>query len=290
MGILLRLKFQVVPFFSSLLVLGLCLFPCQNSWASQDALVMVERAVIYADESMSAPIGYIKKGKRIKVGDIPRNKAQVYPIIVSGRVAYIKVLDVSTEKESVESDRLVAERFQKVTTQKFKSYVSASGLIFSSQIGLDAQNDQLADKDAFTWTGISLRGGVMTSSRWEFEFLINYLTGEEGDEGFRAVEIGMGGALRIFEKSRFIARIHAELLAIPYASYSLGELFRINGSGYSTGAGVSVSYQFTEHWGLSAYGGLHYMKLMSFEPPSPYKAIEPSFVGNRLGIGANYLF
>ncbi len=283
-------QFQRLPRIRLILVFMLSGFVCQNIWAAQDAIVMVDRAVIYADESMSAPIGFVRKGRRIKVGDIARNKAQVYPIIVSGKVGYIRVLDVSTEKESVESERLLAERFHKASTYKFKSNTSLAVFMYASQIGLSHQNGELADNDGVTWTGLSLRGGVQTGGKWELDFLMNYLSAEEGDEGFRAFEIGFGGGYRIFEKGRFITRISGQLLGIPYSSYALGDLFRVNGTGYSAGLQVSLSYRFTERWALEAIGGVHYTKLYGIEPPAPYQSIEPSFAGSRLGLGVNYAF
>ena len=98
MGRLFPLRFQIVRRLPLISALFFSLIFCQNLWAIQDALVIAEQAVIYADEQMSAPVGFVRKGKKIKVGDIPRNRAQVYPIIVSGKIAYIRVIDVNTQK------------------------------------------------------------------------------------------------------------------------------------------------------------------------------------------------
>src|SRR5680860_266278 len=108
--------------------------------AVTDALVMSDRAVIYADQEMTSPIGYVPRGKKIKVGEVARNKAQVYPIIVSGKLAYIRVIDVSTEKDQLDSTRLVAERFQKATKHDPKTRTTLSYFSYTSQISLDTDN------------------------------------------------------------------------------------------------------------------------------------------------------
>ena len=284
------LRFQIVrklPLLSALIFSSIF---CQDLWAIQDALVISDQAVIYADEQMSAPVGFVRKGKKIKVGDIPRNRAQVYPIIVSGKVAYIRVIDVNTQKESVDSTKLVAERFQRGTIQEYKSNYSLAFFNYSTQINLAEQNDQLKDKDPVTWYGAGIRGGVQFSPRWDLDIMLNYLNGKAERETFRMVEFGVGGAARIVDQNRFQLRLLLQGLLVPFASYAVGDVFRVNGFGFTAGAGLSATYRIGKYWGLEAFGGVYYTKLSGFSPPDPYKEIDPSFVGNRLGLALNYQF
>lgn len=287
---LLLLRFQLVRKLPRLCVLfTVCIF-APDLWAIQDALVIAERAVIYADEQMSAPVGYVRKGKKIKVGDIPRNRAQVYPIIVSGKVAYIRVNDVNTQKESVDSTRLVAERFQRGTIQEYKSNYSLSFFNYSTQISLDKPNDKVSDKDPVTWYGAGIRGGVQYTSRWDLDLMLNVLNGKAERETFRMVEFGAGMAARIIDQNRFQLRLLLQGLIVPFASYALGDKFRVNGYGFTTGAALSATYRFGKSWGMEAFGGMYYTKLSGFNSPEPYREIAPSFVGNRLGLALNYQF
>ena len=153
-------KFQILPLKTIFYLLFLIFFFCPKLWASQDAIVTADRAIIYSDREMTSPIGYIRKGKKISVGEIPRNLAQVYPVVVSGKIAYIRVMDVTTEKESMDSSRLVAERFKKTTLKVKRSKFVASYFLFNSQITLDKENAQLMDKDSVAWNGVSLKGEV----------------------------------------------------------------------------------------------------------------------------------
>ncbi len=99
-------------------LLFIFLIHCPQVWAAQEAIVIADRAVIYADKTMSSPVGYILRGKKVTIGEIPRNKARLYPIVVSGRVAYIRVTDVSTEIDNLDTNRLVAERFLRAARKK----------------------------------------------------------------------------------------------------------------------------------------------------------------------------
>lgn len=283
-------KFQQLRICTPMSIVLLALFYCPNLWAAQDAIVMAEEAVIFADEKMSAPVGFVRRGKKIKVGDVARFKAQVYPLIVSGKVAYIRVTDVSTEKESVDSAVLVAERFQQQTKVEQKSSYSVSFLNYSSQVSLNKQNDRLKNNDPVNWYGVSIRGGNKVSAKWDLDMLLNIMNAKVETEAFRTVEFGLGGAMRFFEKSRFKLRAFAQFLAIPFSTYAVGGDFRVIGYGFTTGAGISSTYLLGKNFGVEGYGGFYYTKLSGFKSPAPYSEISPSFIGTRIGAGINYQF
>lgn len=264
---------------------------CPDLWASQDAIVSADEALVYADEEMTSPVGFVPRGKKIKVGTIPRNKAQVYPIIVSGKIAYIRVADVNTKKEYQDSSKLVAERFQKQTKEEqIKTSFSAAWSNYNSQISIKTTNGNIDDKDSLAWSGFGLRGNGIVNDRWELQLLANYFSATHEEETFKMVEAGLGGGYRFLQWGRLALRIEAHLLAVPWASYALGSQFRVNGTGYSTGAGLSMSLRLTQHWGIDGYGGAYYTKLQAFDVPEPYASIEPIFFGTRLGAGIHYAF
>lgn len=283
-------KFQLVRIFTLVSAIYFSLNFCQDLWAAQDALVIIEKAVIYADEQMSAPVGFVRKGKKVKIGENARNKAQVYPIVVSGKVAYIRAIDVSTERESNDSAVLVAERFQKASRSGQAYNYAVSFFNYSTQIDLEKENDELKNKDAVNWYGVGIRGGALVSPKWEFDVLLNLMNAKAEKEVFRAVEFGIGGAARIFDKGRFKLRGLLQLLAIPYSSYALADEFRVNGYGFTTGGGLNMAYRMGKNFGMEVYGGFYYTKLSGFKSSVPYNPIAPSFLGSRLGVGLNYQF
>ncbi len=260
-------------------------------WAVQDAIVIVEEAIVYSDVQMTSPVGYISKGKKIKIGEIPKNKAQVYPIVVSGKIAYIRVVDLSTEKADLKKENFVAERFQnQVKEEPIKTSFSVASYQYNSQILTKASNGSIQDKDPISWQGISLRGNGLAKERWEFQLLTNYMTSKQGDESFKVLETGLGGGYRFINWGRFYTRLETHLLLVPWASYALGSDFRVNGRGYTAGVGVSASLTLGDHFGVDGYFGSYYTTLSGFSVPQPFSALEPIFYGTRLGFGIHYAF
>ena len=283
-------KFHILPRFLFLYLLFLVFFSCPKLWASQDAMVIADRAIIYSDKEMTSPIGYVARGKKIKVGDIPRNRAQVYPVAVSGKVAFIRVIDVTTEKSSMDSGRLSAERFRKSTEKIYEYKMSASYYRFSSQIALDKSNSNLRDGDSLQWNGVSLKGEVLYWKSWDLQVLLNFMQATQDQETFRIVEFGLGTAYRLIDTKRFLLRVEGQLLAIPFSSYALGDDFRVNGYGLTTGGALNATWNFNGQWGIEGFMGLYYTKTFGYDAPKPYESINPTFVGGRFGLGLNYTY
>jgi hypothetical protein len=281
-----HLRIQRVPRVLAFNLLFFVSFFCPNLWASQEAMVLAERAMIYSDQEMTSPIGYIVRGKKIVVGEIPRNKAQVYPVIVSGKVAYVRVIDVTTEKESMDSNRLTAERFQKSTLPTLRGKFGVNYYAFASTIDID----QEVKDDKLLWHGINLKGEVFLKNRFDFQLHANWMQTQKDELKFRAFEIGPGFALRIIDAKRFLFRIEGQLLAIPYTSYAFGEKFRKNSYGYTAGAGAAATIYFNDHWATELSGGVYRTSMLKFDAPAPYEDIEPVFTGLRASIGINYTY
>ncbi|MBY0416290.1 MAG: hypothetical protein K2Q18_19100, partial [Bdellovibrionales bacterium] len=64
------------------------------------ARILAVKAIVYADENMLSPIGYIANGKAIKVGNPRRINRDLVPLIVSGRLAFIEIKDIQYENSS----------------------------------------------------------------------------------------------------------------------------------------------------------------------------------------------
>jgi hypothetical protein len=275
------------------------LFFCPILWASQDAIVIAEKAIVYADKTMTSPVGYVTRGKKVTVGEVPRNKAQIYPIIVSGKIAYIRTIDVSTEIDSLDTNRLVAERFIQASKKKVEAQYSLSAYTWPTQVSLNINADKLQDKDPFLFNGVQLKGLTRSNSNWDLGIVIGYAEGKENIEVFRLVEIGPEFSYRIYSGDRFIFRWQNQLLGVPFSSYSLGTKARVNGYGFSAGTGLNANWIFGERFGVEAFGGFYYTKLFGFDLPDPVQAnttnpptitLNPSFVGTRLGIGMTYQY
>lgn len=280
-------SFRPIPVFYLIIF---CTLFCQQLWASQDAMVIVDKAFIYSDQAMTSPIGYVSRGKKLVVGEIPRNKAQVYPIIVSGKVAYIRVLDLTTEKESMDSNRLTAERFQKTTRSVPQSKFVFSYYGFASQVSQSSSNGLIRDGDSLFWHGLSLKGEVLTRERMDVQLILNYMGTDAEQERYRVFELGLGAALRLINAKKFLLRLEGQLLGVPFSSYELSGDFRVKSFGYSAGGGVNMTWIFNQGWGVEAFGGAYYTKLLAFDAPKPFVDFSSSFAGVRAGLGVNYTY
>lgn len=85
--------------FMKLLVLFFSLFSSLSLLAADIAYVVVDKALIYTDMELSIPIGYAKRGKKIKVGSVVRKHGTVLSTVVSGRIVYIKRADVQLAEQ-----------------------------------------------------------------------------------------------------------------------------------------------------------------------------------------------
>ncbi|WP_372654670.1 hypothetical protein [Halobacteriovorax sp.] len=68
---------------------------CSQILGAQIAVISVPKAVIFSDQKLTTPIGYISYGKKIKVGEVEKRDGTILPVIVAGRVAYIQVKDIA---------------------------------------------------------------------------------------------------------------------------------------------------------------------------------------------------
>lgn len=70
------------------------------SLAAQNAVIRAEKAYVYSDLDMSTIVGFITQGRQVRVGSTARNQNSVLPIIVSGKVGYIKISDLLLESDN----------------------------------------------------------------------------------------------------------------------------------------------------------------------------------------------
>jgi hypothetical protein len=67
------------------------------SGGSYTARVTAPKAIVYADENMLSPLGYIGNGKAITVGNPRRMNRDLVPLVVYGRLAFIEIKDIHYE-------------------------------------------------------------------------------------------------------------------------------------------------------------------------------------------------
>lgn len=66
------------------------------------ARVIVPKAIVYSDENMNSPLGYISNDKLITVGNPRTKNPDLVPLVVYGRLAFIESKNIHFENESIE--------------------------------------------------------------------------------------------------------------------------------------------------------------------------------------------
>lgn len=255
---------------------------CPKSWAAQEAIVISEKAIIYSNQLMQGPLGYISRGKKVTIGEVGRNKNQVYPIVVSGKIAYIRAKDISFELDQNQS--LTASRFYELTKERHNTHYSLGFVNYKSQT-----NSAAASEESFSWYGYQVKGETYYNS-WGVQLLTTGMWATSGEEQFRSIELGVGVTRLILELNKFKLNFFVQALGIPFANYTVGSKFRVNGGGYGGGIGMAAIYDIQQRWGVEGSFGIYHTRLMSFDPPENFESPEGKFSGVRTILSAYYRF
>jgi hypothetical protein len=211
--------------------------------------------------------------------------------VVSGKVAYISVTDVNTQVEDLESERLVAERFQKAATKKLTSSYSAGVFSYSSILTQANSSGPTKNNESVNWIGVGIKGELVVAPRFDIQVLLQAMQAKNAElETWRVFRAGVGAAYRLIDFSNFRIRMIGELQAVPFSTYELIDAFRIRGYGGSVAGGMDVNLKFTQNWGLEVLALYQYVKLTGFKPPKTQVYDSPSYMGVRLGANLTYMF
>ncbi|GEM_PF-3266509 len=124
-----------------LITIGCSFIISLATYASQTARVMNGGATVYADKNLKSPIGQIKRGSVVKVGSVARNNGKVLPIIISGRVAWVRVVDLKInwfERDDELEDEYSEERVPRLTEHK---------VLMSEKIETDEDRNEIKENN-----------------------------------------------------------------------------------------------------------------------------------------------
>jgi hypothetical protein len=264
----------------------LIFFFSQAVIAARNAVVVSEKAVIWADVARTTPLGYAARGKILRVGEVQRDKNQVLPVMISGKVAYISVEDISfsgtDHKRSMESaaeSRFVknidvkpelSRRFSLGATQAFTT--NNDSYLFDSA---ERIND---------FVGFQLRGDLARpEDRIRFGFIGEVRQATTSNATLRTVSFGLGASWVYLNTAKLKTRLETFLYVIPYANLKEGSLFTLNGYGGGALAQAGLDLIISREWGVEINAGLEAQKLVGFRIPAPFKSYAPTFLGTRVG-------
>lgn len=277
-----RLRLTKLPVFVGICLLWLPL----TLWAARDAVVISEKAVIWADPKRSAPLGYARRGKVLRVGDTEREKGQMVTVVVSGKIAYIALEDVQLgqARPNEKSDEVQTTRFQEATRDRLGGYLMFSGTLLQASESKDSK----AERDGDTWSfqGGQIKGAAhKDDARLGLSIMGEYLYAGKGKESFRLFELGFGPAFSLINFQNVKLKIEAMLLLVPWAQYDAEPLFTLNGYGAGGLAQASLLLFPSASWGVEGALGLQAIKVFKFKRPEPFEEFSPLFVGAKISAG-----
>lgn len=270
-----------------------CLFAvstmCDLAFAAQWAIVGKEKAVIYSDPEMTSPIGYVGRGKKVRVGEVKRNKGRMLPIVVNGKIAYIRVSDIYTS----ENEQLlegVTQRFNESIKpeEPFKLEVNYS--YFNSTYSVDSTLTN-EPQQVFNMGGITIKGHVMQEDKNSYRVGINIMEGFNDMERIKIISLDIDKAFNLFYAKRFISHFFVGINAVPWCEYKFEDLFVKNGFGLGAYAGADLIYNMSSKYSLHLDLRYQGTVLRGVQIPDELNTTwEPSFIGASGSLGISYLF
>jgi hypothetical protein len=268
------------------------LMAMEFAWSAQFALVTSEKATIYADINMTAPIGFLSKGKKLKVGEVPRNQGKLLPVIINKKIAYIKIDDLALSYSP--------ERLEMIAQKKLRRDDKKNHYQFSMQYKI--QNATMvtsetiggAKEKTLNFTGFGLKGHIDSkNSKEQFRIGIDYLTGSDGDdEKFRVFTLSPELFYGFFTSEKFNLGLIGALYLSPYAQYELTPLFKVNGTGYGFGAGLASFWNLSPDYKIELNYIFQNMNYTGYNLPDGISvdSIAPNISGNMISLGLNYSY
>lgn len=265
------------------------LFACEL-YAAQYATISVDRAIVYADIEMTAPIGYLVRGKRIRIGDNARNKDRVYPFILNNKVVYIEKKNISTTDDL----SLISSTTQRIKEQEVKREETVIGfgpVLRLQRFSFDSGYGDM-QSEVLLLTGVTLSGELNHLGTRESRILsLDFVKGNKGNQSFSEATFHFQFGYQLLQSRYLVIRPRIGLSVTPYAQYEIKNQFQKNGQGLGGNLGFDFDIRLTESWGFTLGASYNYSKYFGFELPNPYPSeFKPSLSGYEVNARVKYRF
>lgn len=242
----------------------LCLF---RAHAAQWATVVVDEATIFSDVQMTSVIGFIRKGKRVRVGEVAKNRGRLLAIIVNKKIAYIQLDDISTIQNSDQifnaTERIKKKMNEKVDEKKIAIY--AGSMLANVDFASTEKNEENYN---LLFYNLGVRGyyrklGEPTGIRAGFE----YMYGPKDEETLSWVSFNVDYTWPAVASSGYDLLFFVGGMLVPYAEYEVDSLFAITGNGLGGQVGVDMKFDLPGRWSLNLDGAYFLLKLFEIDLP-----------------------
>ena len=246
--------------------------------AAQWATVIREKAIVYSDQQMTSEIGYVKRGKKVRVGEVARNRGTLLPIIVNKRIAYIRIEDIKTATDEKLVVSAVARKRKLEDKSKKQQRIGLSYTRFFSNIQ-SIENSETSE--SYSFNGGALKGySKNNQSRFTYAAEIGYMSGTDEDEvnEFELYYFNFDIMFRLIDFDNLQFSLFTGLSLIPVSQYSYNDLFKANSSGIGGYGGAELFMGLNNSIGLHARAQYSYINLEGYDIPK----------NDEVGVDARY--
>lgn len=273
--------------------------------AAKTALVIAPKAVIFGDQKLSVPLGYVRQGRKLKVGEVKRKRGTIVPIVVSGKIAYIQTKDIVISQDEEDEVQVAGPSIQEHQIDEGEVEFSLDDLTKNNFIiGLvgvyqgGSELEELAEKlgaeepAAFKTVGASFEHRPVTHKySWSAGF--HYIT--SSSEDFEVESF-------VFEGNVYWSPLRMRFFSFEvFAGANLSGSFRIKAKGnseeegglYGTQFGIQSRIAPYQKWGATvglAYRILKVTGLEAIDVSTTEKFELSTLAGVHLYAGLNYKF
>jgi hypothetical protein len=270
-------------------ILCLLLFSV-NGWSkAQWAIVINKHSIIYADPEAKSPIGYISKGKKFKVGNVPRNNGSMLPVVVSGRIAYIYIKDLAIAHDRSLLE-LPSDRYNKMNRlEDYDKDITVFVNTFMS--GLISGKYDVAEPttEGANFVGVTLQGNMRMEPGWYLGSSFSYETTSVGSQQVTNMFFNLGSLYKFYDHIKYYLGYTMLIGFSPNSRLNVDDAFQLSGQAFQAGAGMEAGYLFRE-FELKAQIGYRFQAYTNFNIPSGLEDFRQTANGFQLafGIGYNY--
>lgn len=166
--------------------------------SADEAYVVVEKAILYSDMEQTIPIGYIRKGKKLKVGKVARKQGTILPTVVSGRVVYVKRADIRLGEELANDNGTylapkVSDHEILFEEQKFEDDFSENNHLIVSMGNMAGGDDWNALSQNEQTSDVSIIGVAIEHRpelrKYSWAVGLNYLSAEIDNFTFKSITL-----------------------------------------------------------------------------------------------------
>lgn len=259
---------------SLLIFLFLSLF-INCAYAAQIAVVKAGKAYIYADQDQTSIIGFVSRGKKIKVGDVRRGRGGLLPIVVSGRIAYISVADLFLQKDlrdmksiSIIDNQGVMEAIEEINRRD--NQISVVYQLFKP--GSDWKNlEKLVNNNIANTSGSEFRiryeKNKFKGIGYHFGLAVQRLSAE--NLSFLNYLVEGGIPFNLVRTKRLSINLPISMMLGPNARITALNS-KYNGQTAGLSAGSEISFDILKNLPIKLGGGYYYQSLYNFEKDTTF--------------------